>query len=169
MHTNWNESANKMESTVGWKLCRIFQVKSTGFKKAWTVKKIIAVAYMPAHASPQLFSIPGNQTVTTISFSQAQFLQWNLKLLALWSECKKQLGWVVTMPLCMGQHPCVPRKPHNIHPGIEVVLAWCQKPSKAFSHLPAKRVYLFVDWLYLLHNFSKERVQALIPPLGLRG
>lgn len=52
---------------------------------------------------------------------------------------------------------------------MEAVLMQYQRPGKALSHLSAKHVCLFVDHLHPLHNFGKERAQALTPPLGLWG
>lgn len=75
----------------------------------------------------------------------------------------------MTMPLCLEQLPCVPWKLYNIHYGTKALLVHYQRPRQVLSHLFAEYVYLFVDHLYLLHNFSKEQTQVLIPALGLWG
>lgn len=72
------------------------------------------------------------------------------------------------MSLCTERHPCVPGKPYKIHSGTEAVLLRYQRPSKALPHLSAEHVCLFVDHLYFLHNFSKERAR-LNPTFRLAG
>lgn len=46
-------------------------------------------------------------------------------------------------------------------------LVWSQRPTKVLSHWYTKHLCLFVDHLYLLHNFSKEQAQVFVPSSGL--